>query len=103
MAFEYVNDYYGVNACLGRIAVVNGKKGVIAEDKGHYIGVNFDHHDAGDISICHPTWEVEYLGIGPVRVKRLTRSQRRYQEYLSGVYYDAGHTFAYFLGIKGSQ
>lgn len=66
-SFEYINYYYGVNACIGRLVIVNGKSGVIAKDCGNYIGVNFDSDKPGKISNCHPTWEVEYLGMGKVR------------------------------------
>ena len=80
MAFEYVTEYYQVPACYGRRVEVNGKPGIIAEDRGHYIGVNFDSDKPGVISNCHPTWEVEYLGMGKVRA--LTKSQQRYKRYL---------------------
>lgn len=76
--FEYIQNYYNVPAELGRRVIVNGKPGIIAEDRGHYIGVNFDHDKPGVISNCHPTWEVEYLDIGSIR--KLTRSQQRLAE-----------------------
>lgn len=80
MAFEYVINYYGVPAEYGRMVVVNGSAGVIAKDCGNYIGVNFDKDKPGVISSCHPTWKVEYKGIGKVR--QLTKAQDRYQRYL---------------------
>ena len=80
MSFDYVKDYYGVPASLGRRVIVNGRPGIIAADRGHYIGVNFDSDKPGDISNCHPTWRVEYLGMGKVR--KLTRSQKRYLRFL---------------------
>lgn len=67
MEFNYVKKYYNVPACLGRIVKVDGKSGVIVKDCGHYIGVNFDDDKPGFISNCHPTWNVEYLGIGSIR------------------------------------
>lgn len=79
MAFEYVREYYNVPAEFGRIIIVNGNRGVIAKDCGHYLGVNFDKDKPGVISRCHPTWEIEYLGISAVR--QMTRSQQRYAEY----------------------
>lgn len=79
MNCEYVKDYYKVPACIGRRVIVNGKPGVIAEDRGNYIGVNFDKDKPGIIVNAHPTWKVEYLGMGKVR--KLTRSQRRYRDY----------------------
>lgn len=80
MQCQYVQDYYGVPAEIGRRVTVNGKPGVIAEDRGHYIGVLFDDNKPNDISPCHPTWQVEYLGMGPVR--KMTRSQQRYRRFL---------------------
>jgi len=81
MSCEYVRRYYGVPACIGRRVTVYGQPGIIAEDRGHYIGVNFDKDAPGVIRNAHPTDHVEYLGMGNVR--KMTRSQRRYQEYLS--------------------
>lgn len=77
---EYVQQYYKVPACIGRRVIVNGRAGVIAEDCGNHIGVTFDDDKPGQISNCHPTWRVEYLGIGKVRP--MTRSQRRYRRFI---------------------
>jgi len=77
---EYAKNYYGVPSDIGRCVVVDGKPGIIAEDRGHYIGVNFDANKPGDISNCHPTWRVEYQCMGHVR--RMTKSQERYRRYL---------------------
>ena len=97
MNCEYVRDYYGVPACLGRIVVVDGKQGIIVKDMGNYIGVNFDEDKPGYVKNAHPTWKVEYMGMGTPR--NLTRSQRRYQEYIDA---DIGCTFAEYLGIKAT-
>ena len=80
MSCEYVKDYYNVPAEIGRKVLVDSKPGIIAEDRGHYIGVNFDSDKPGVISNCHPTWKVEYLGMGKVRA--LTKSQLRYKRFL---------------------
>ena len=93
--FEYINKTYGVDACVGRRVVVNGKPGTIIRDKGHYIGVNFDHDKPGKDLPAHPTWEVVYLD-EVVAPRKPTRSQRRYQEYLEC---DFGQSFAEWLGI----
>jgi hypothetical protein len=77
---EYVVQYYGVPACIGRGVIVDGKPGVIVEDRGHYIGVNFDHDKPGNSLPCHPTWEVVYGEMRPVR--KMTRSQQRYRDFL---------------------
>ena len=93
--FEYVNNTYGVNACIGRVVIVDGKQGVIAADRGHYIGVNFNDDKAGDIKNCHPTWRIECLGIGKIR--KLSRSQERYKRYLEyGDCFDSFMEFVYW-------
>ena len=77
---RYVRDYYGVPACIGRRVEIDGKPGVIAEDRGHYIGVNFDEDKPGVIKNAHPVSGVRYLEMGTVRP--LTRAQRRYKRWL---------------------
>lgn len=77
---EYVQAYYGVPAAIGRRVVVSGNPGIIAEDRGHYIGVNFDSDKPGVILNCHPTSEVEYGEMGTIR--SMTASQRRYRRFL---------------------
>lgn len=63
MAFEYVKKHYGVPAEIGRRVVVEGRPGIIAEDRGHYIGVNLDCDKPGVVYNVHPTDNVEYLEI----------------------------------------
>lgn len=92
---EYVRQYYGVPAVIGRRVSFQGRGGVIAADRGNYIGVNFDEDKPGEIFNLHPTYEVEYLGMGKVR--KLTRSQQRYQDYLSVA--DCYDSFAAWLGV----
>lgn len=87
---NYAKQHYGVPADIGRRVVVDGKPGIIAADRGHYLGVNFDHHKPGHISNCHPTWRVEYQGMGTIRP--MSRSQSRYQRYL-----DVGECFDSFM------
>lgn len=74
MSCEYVREHYGVPATIGRRVVINGQPGIIAADRGHYIGVNFDADKPGVISNAHPTWEVHYGEMGQVRP--MTRSQQ---------------------------
>jgi len=78
---EYAANYYGVPACIGRLVVVSGNHGVIAEDRGHYIGVLFDDKKPGDVRNCHPTDKVVYEGMGPIRT--MTAAQERYRRYLT--------------------
>ncbi len=80
MSCEYVREYYGVPACIGRLVKVDGKPGIIAEDRGNYIGVNFDEDKPGSISNAHPTWKVEYGDMGKIR--KMTKAQKRYQRFL---------------------
>lgn len=95
MSCEYVREYYGVPAVIGRRVVINGKHGIIAADRGHYIGVNFDADKPGVIRNAHPTWEVQYGDMGDIRP--MTRSQKRYRDYLDA---DSGLTFAEWIGAK---
>lgn len=81
MGCEYVREYYGVPACIGRQIEYNGRKGIISEDRGNYIGVTFDDQKPGTVSNFHPTTEgLTYHGMGKFR--QMTRGQRRYQDYL---------------------
>lgn len=80
MCFEYVRERYGVPAEYGRRVVVNGRAGVVAEDCGHHIGVNFDADRPGVVRRCHPTWEVTYGEMAKVRP--VSRAQQRYRRYL---------------------
>jgi hypothetical protein len=83
MEFEYIKNTYKVPAEIGREVLFQGKrKGVIAEDKGNYIGVNFDDKKPGHIELLHPTWEVQYLETF-AKIRPMSRSQQRYQDYLN--------------------
>jgi hypothetical protein len=94
MSCKYVRDYYGVPAEIGRRVEIEGKAGIIAEDRGHYIGVNLDTDKPCVVHNYHPKCGVKYLGMGTVR--KLTRSQERYREFIRA---DYGHSFAEWLGI----
>lgn len=82
--FEYVKSAYNVPAEMHREIVVNGKKGVITEDMGNYIGVNFYDNLTAYALPCHPTWEVQYLDTFNRKppILKLSRSKKRYQKYL---------------------
>lgn len=82
MSCEYVRETYGVPAEIGRRVVISGRPGIIVEDRGHYIGVNFDNDKPGVIKNAHPTSEVEYHDMGAVRGRMPSRSQKRYKRYL---------------------
>ena len=92
MNCEYVREYYNVPACIGRIVIVDGKPGIISEDRGHHIGVNFDEDKPGVVLPAHPTWKVEYKDMGKIR--KITPSQKRYQDYLKVAdFYDSFYDY----------
>ena len=99
MSCEYVREYYGVPAEIGRRVVCYGKPGIIAEDRGHYIGVNLDEDKPGVVHNYHPTDQVEYLLMGHIR--KMTRSQARYQRYLRVADFYEG--FKHFLAWEGKE
>jgi hypothetical protein len=80
--FEYIKNYYKVPAEFGREIMFEGKrKGIIVEDKGNYIGVNFYDSKPDVILPLHPTSGVEYLEtIGKIR--KVSRSKERYRLFL---------------------
>jgi hypothetical protein len=80
MSCEYARKYYGVPAEIGRRVIVHGKPGIIIEDRGNYLGVNFDSDKPGRTMNCHPTDHVEYGEMGTIR--KMTRSQARYAHFL---------------------
>jgi len=77
--------------------MVYGKPGIIAEDRGNYIGVNLDEDKPTAIRNYHPTDGVEYLGMGEVR--KLTRSQQNYQDYLNT---ESSYSFGEWMRFKRS-
>ncbi len=98
MNCRYVRETYGVDAEIGRRIIMNEKPGIIAQDMGNYIGVNFDTDKPGVVLPCHPTWKMEYLEMGEVRIRKMTRSQKRYQKFKDAEDWYGG-TFAEWLGI----
>lgn len=95
MSCEYARNHYNVPAEIGRRVTVSGKPGIIAADRGHYIGVNFDTDKPGVIRNAHPTSEVIYLGMGQVR--KMTRSQQNYRDFIDA---DCGFSFAEWMRFK---
>ena len=78
---EYVQNHYGVPAEIGRRVKFNSEFGTIAEDRGHYIGVNFDRDKPGKIFNVHPTDDVEYLD-EIAKVRKVSRGAARYARFL---------------------
>lgn len=96
MNCEYVRQHYDVPACIGRRIIFYGNRpGIIAEDRGNYIGVNFDADKPGVICNVHPTDRVEYGDMGEIR--KPTASQKRYRDFIHSEY---PGTFAEYLNIR---
>jgi len=93
--FEYIRAHYKVPAELGRSVIVDGTPGVIAADRGNYIGVVFDGCKPNDVRNCHPTWRVVYGDMKPP--PKMTRSQRNYQAFLDA---DCGFSFREWMGFN---
>jgi hypothetical protein len=92
---SYVKDYYGVPADIGRQVTYKGNPGIIYEDGGNYVAVNFESDKPGHCQYVHPTDPgLLYGEMGHVR--KLTRSQHKYREWMRS---DCGLTFAEYLGI----
>jgi hypothetical protein len=78
--FQYIRQSYGVCPFIGQGVVVDGKPGIIVEDRGRYLGVNFESDKPGVVSNCHPTWRVEY---GQTRkIRKPSKSAKRYMQWL---------------------
>lgn len=92
---EWIRNTYKVPAEYGREISFNGRKGFIVEDKGNYIGVTFHDEKPTLVHPLHPTYNVEYLGLGCPR--KLTRSQLRYKEWANT---DTSLSFSEWLGIS---
>ena len=77
----YVKEAYGVPACIGRRVIAYGKPGVIAEDRGNYIGILLDSDKPGHVNNYHPVDGIEYLP-DMAKVRKPSRSAERYARFL---------------------
>ena len=57
---HYIQQYYQVPACIGRRVIAYGKPGVIAADRGHYIGVVLDGDAKRQVRNHHPEDGIVY-------------------------------------------
>lgn len=91
--FYYIRTCYNVPAEVGREVMFGNRKGVIVEDQGNYIGVNFYDRQAGVVETLHPTSDVQYLDTF-AKPRKLTKSQEKYRLYLRA---DSGLSFIEWL------
>ena len=94
--FEYIKDSYGVDVELGMDIEFNGDIGIVTKDNGNYIGVTFDKDKPGIVSNIHPTDESLKFTGKYRKVRKMTRAQENYQEYLR---YDCSESFAEWMGF----
>lgn len=52
--FEYINSYYKLSIRLGQDVGYRGRKGIITEDRGNYVGITFDDEKATKVHSFHP-------------------------------------------------
>lgn len=93
MSLEYIRNSYGVPAEVGRGVTCYGKSGVIVGARNAHLEVLLDEDKPGRTGYYHPTHEVAYGDIKPIR--KMTRGQQRYQEYLRS---EVVESFAEWLG-----
>lgn len=91
---EYIQQYYKVPACIGRGVTIDGKPGIITEDRGNYIGVTLDEQKPGTVGTYHPTDpSVVY---GEMRtIRPMTKAQARYRAFKDAEWFHG--TFIEFL------
>lgn len=94
--FEYVKDNYDVTVQIGQVIYLNGNRGKVAEDRGHYLGINFDSDKPGIIKNVHPTDDDLFITCHVKPVRKPTRSQKNYQDYLRS---ECNETFAEWMGF----
>ena len=99
MNCEYIREYYDVPAMINMRIEYKGEGGIIWKDGGNYVCACMDSDKPGSTVNIHPTDEnLKYLEMGKPR--KMTRSQQRYQDYLNSVWYEAGESFATYIGVK---
>lgn len=99
MNCEYVKNYYAVPAEINRRISYRGEGGIIYKDGGNYIAANMDSDAPGVTVNIHPTDpELIYLELGKPR--KLTRSQKNYLDYKNSLHFEAGDSFADYMGFK---
>lgn len=76
MSLEYIRKTYSVPAEVGRGVVCSGLSGVIVGHNGPHIEVLLDKDKPGKTGYYHPTWEVEYGEMKPIRHRTARMTQQ---------------------------
>jgi len=97
---EYCKKAYNVPADINRIVTYKGDQGIIFNDGGTYVSVNLDKDKPAYTINIHPTDDDLIYTDNFGTPRKLTRSQQRYNDYIDSVYYEAGDSFAMYLGIN---
>ena len=100
MPFEYIKNYYGVEVDIGQRVIYKGDYGTVNKDGGHYISVNFDKYKPCVSCNIHPKDENLEITNEFMELRKITRSQKRYQDYLNSHHYDVVESFSAYLGIN---
>ncbi len=80
MSFDWINKYYKLDVKVGLEVEREGKRGVVVEDMGNYVGVIMEDRP-NQVRPYHPT-DLVYGGMAK-RVPKISRSAKRYQEYIN--------------------
>lgn len=97
---EYCKKAYDVPADTNRIVIYKGDRGIITNKGGTYVSVNLDKDKPMHNINIHPTDEDLIYTDEFGKARKPTKSQQRYSDYLDSAYYEAGDSFAFYLGIK---
>lgn len=102
MSLEYIRRFYGVPAEVGRRVRIDGRTGIISEDRdSSYIYVHMDGDPPNMILPYHPRSMVEYLDMGTVC--KMSRSQQRYHDFLKVADCYNGDFGAYLKDIQAAK
>ncbi len=94
--FEYIKNFYGRELFLNQIVYYKGERGIVL-GATHYVEVNLDSDKPRHTVNIHPQDQnLEYTNKAGVP-RKLTRSQKRYQEYIDS---ECCESFSEWLRIK---
>lgn len=94
--FEWINQHYGVNACIGRRVIAYGSPGTITKDMGNHIGIVLDSAPDREPGPYHPTDGIVYGDVVAYKPPKVSASTLRYRDYWHS---ESSLSFAEWLGI----